>query len=527
MPPLQQSNPHDPQLHRSSQILYRCFEEIGSTKGALYCLDAEESAFHLASHYGWPRHFAPPAILSREDPLIQWARRERGPFLVNDPAPYPELDPFREASLNARFILAPIYDRGRWIGLLLQRDRDRGVPYTEERDIPLTLSICQELSEALGEPSLKPPQKTIQDSQPPLPVEAPPSEAMVSTLAGVPILSQESPRRILAGTFLPEQRVFFWEAASALFQVLQLQAVGLWMEEPAEIRPILVFSHHPLSASLKQEILATVASQTPDITAGSLRILPRVESPAQEPLNGSFRIGLPVVLEEEGGGRDLLMLFRIADQPFSEPELAFIRCMARLVGCHLQESRLHERYHRAFLSVSQRILGSAEGLRTHCLNTARLARNLALRIGLPSSVVEAISISAILHDVGSLLLDPEFQKKGKLDPDELERVRAHPVLASTFLKDFQFPFDVPNIIRHHHERWDGKGYPDGLAGEEIPIGSRLIALIEAYEVMTAGSTYRTPMSKTDALEEIRRNAGTQFDPALAQEFLTMAGPGTR
>lgn len=420
--------------------------------------------------------------------------------------------------------MASIYERGARIGLLLQRDRNQGIPFSQERDVPLTLAICQELADALGD---TPQKQTIPETQAPLPVAAPHSEAMVSPLAPSPILSQETPRRILAGTFLPEQRIFFWEVAELLFQALPIHAVALWMEEPAEIRPILVFSHRPLSPGLKREIHATVAGQTPDDTAGSLRILARVETPSLEPLDGSFKICLPVVLEEEGGGRDLLLLLRLQEQPFNETELAFIRHIARIVGCHLQESRLHERYHRAFLSVSQRILGSAEGLRNHSLNTARLARNLALRLGLPSASVEAVSISAILHDVGSLLLDPELQTLGKLSPEELERVRAHPVLAATFLKDFQFPFDVPTIIRHHHERWDGSGYPDGLVGEEIPIGSRIIALIEAFEVMTADSGYRSPIPKAEALEEIRRSAGTQFDPALAQEFLALMGSGTR
>jgi len=270
-----------------------------------------------------------------------------------------------------------------------------------------------------------------------------------------------------------------------------------------------------------------VAGQASGLPEGALRILPRVETPSREPLDGTFRICLPVVLEEEGGGRDLLFLLRLQDQPFTEPELRFVRHIARLTGCHFQESRLHERYHRAFLSVSQKLLGSSEGLRSHSVNTARLARNLAIRLNLPSAMVETISISAILHDVGSRLLDPDLQTKKTLSPEELDQVRAHPVLAAAFLKDFHFPFDVPTIIRHHHERWDGAGYPDGLAGEEIPVGSRIIALIEAFEVMTAESGYRAPVSRAEALGEIQRGAGTQFDPDLVLEFLAMMEPATR
>jgi HD-GYP domain-containing protein (c-di-GMP phosphodiesterase class II) len=93
------------------------------------------------------------------------------------------------------------------------------------------------------------------------------------------------------------------------------------------------------------------------------------------------------------------------------------------------------------------------------------------------------------------------------------------VLASAFLKDFRFPFDVLRIIRHHHERWDGTGYPDGLKGEEIPIGSRIISIIEAFEVMSSGRGYKPPRGSREILEELRRVASTQFDPSLVSDFI--------
>ena len=519
-------NLEDPSIQRSSQVLYRCLEEIGSTKGALYLAAGDHQTFLLVSHYGWSRHHLPPVGLPMGDPLIAWAQRERGPFIVNDPKSSPELARFIEASENARFLLAPIYAKGEWIGLLIQRDLNQGRPFSEERDIPNTLAICQELAEALtGTAQAK--KEEGPEVQTPLPVTVPPSETLVSTLSPEPVINQVPQRKIPVGSFLPEQRTFFWEMATVLFQVLPLAAVALWMEEPAETRPLLVFSRCPLSPALKHQIQATTAGMALGPPPEALRIHSRVETPSQATLDGTFLSCLPVILEEEGGGRDLLLLFRLQEQPFTTSEQEFIRHLARLTGCHLQEARLHERYHRAFLSVSQKLLGPAEALRSHSLNTAKLARNLALRLRLSSASVEAISISAILHDVGSLLLDPVMLAKGSLSPDEMTRVRTHPVLASTFLKDFQFPFDVPTIIRHHHERWDGGGYPDGLAAEEIPMGSRIIAIIEAFEVMTAGTGYRPVKTRVDALEEIRRGAETQFDPLLVQEFLAMMQSGTR
>ena len=157
-------------------------------------------------------------------------------------------------------------------------------------------------------------------------------------------------------------------------------------------------------------------------------------------------------------------------------------------------------------------------LRPHSLATARLARDLALRLGLPTEEVEAVSIAAILHDVGLLMLDPKMLAKQDLSAEELRKVRSHPELAAVFLKDLRFPFDVVRTIRHHHERWDGNGYPDRLRETAIPIGSRIIGVIEAYEAMTSGKGYRSPVGFRQALEEVASEAGAQFDPGVVQAF---------
>nr|WP_320132787.1 HD domain-containing phosphohydrolase [uncultured Holophaga sp.] len=515
------SLPSGEQVHRASQILYRCLEEVGSTRAVLYL--PVEGVFERVAHYGWPRHSAPPQTLETGQLLLETL--ESGPRVDNSGSD-PLLAPLKEGSAQARFLLAPVPLAPGPEALLIQRDRGQGSPYLESRDIPPTQTICLELSEAL-DPNPRPPAREPVPVQEAIPVEAPHSEVLVSSLDLSEVVTQGPQKGLLAGTFLPEQRTFFWELAEVLFQVLPLAAAALWMEDPMEGRPILVYSRRSLSPDHRREIQGIISGQRPEFAPSAFRVMARTGSPGREPLDTPLGTHLPLLLEEEAGYQDLLLLCRADRKPFSESELQFTRHIARLAAHHLQEARLHERYHRAFLSVSRHLLGEAPGLRTHSLNTARLARNLAVRIGLPTATVEAVSIAAILHDVGSLLLDPDLHSRGRLRPEDLDRIRAHPVLASTFLKDFQFPFDVPSIIRHHHERWDGTGYPDGLSGEDIPMGSRIIAIIETFEVMTGGSGYRPPVQRSEALEEIRRTAGTQFDPALALEFLAMMEPGGR
>jgi HD-GYP domain-containing protein (c-di-GMP phosphodiesterase class II) len=577
--------------HRFTQVLYQCLETVGSTKGALYLSLKGEEGFRLVSHYGFPRLVPPPERMGLEEPLVKWVQRERRTFAVNNASQFHELASLIQGAEAPRLLFTPIYDKGQWIGFLVQRDRVRGEAYEVSRDEAPTLTICQEIVLAVHEfrlvftssagESPEPehgvplahviPPPTLEEA-PTLPVVVPPSESMfappapkeftpglvlegfvsgaegeeafahltktgayVSRNLDEPTVVVPPPQpgasgqpgsgqpALRPGMFLPEQRTFFWEAASLLASIVPLAAIALWMDEPQELRPILTYSRLPLSAELKQQILAHATYHIDRVEEKDLRILTKSEWMEENPLRGIFQTYLPVVLMEEGGGQDLLLLFRQEERPFSEEEQLHIQQVARMLGFHLQEGRLHEQYHRAFLSVAHRILSTVEGgapsLRSHSLNTAKLARNFAVRLELPSHEVEAVSISAILHDVGTLLLDPKILAKPKLTPEDLARVRTHPVLASAFLKDFRFPFDVLRVIRHHHERWDGKGYPDGLKGEEIPIGSRIISIIEAFEVMSSGNGYKSPKSSREILEELRREASAQFDPALVSDFI--------
>lgn len=567
--------------NRCSQVLYRCLEEVGSTKGVLYLRLPDQLAFDVVSFYGWPRGTRPPVSIPEGHPLLVRAQRERRSFVVNDASESPELAAFGQGGEWPRYLITPVYLQGEWVGLLIQRDRIKGGTFEAERDEPPTVAICGDLAAALKEfrfyggtravhphpavpgvvpeglptaadiiedvapvpgrllpavspvvPAMRAPGQSIpsagpahqerlygfpggQDGFAPLPWEA---DRTLSGWVAPPPLNPDRQR----GMVPPEQRAFFWEIAGLISQILPASAVALWMEDPEEIRPILAFSTLPLSQDLQQQILAHATFHLPAVQEPDLRLISRTEMPEVPELAGAFATYLPLLLNETPHGHDLLMVFRLEDHSFSLSEIEAIQQLSRILALHLQEARLHERYHHAFLSVSHRILQSGESrvpsLRPHSLATARLARDLALRLELPSEEVEAVSIAAILHDVGLLLLDPQMLAKPELSPEEVKKVRSHPELAGVFLKDLRFPFDVVRMIRHHHERWDGLGYPDRLRETAIPIGSRIIGLIEAYEVMTSGKSYRQPHGFRQALAEIRNESGSQFDPAVVDAF---------
>lgn len=132
---------------------------------------------------------------------------------------------------------------------------------------------------------------------------------------------------------------------------------------------------------------------------------------------------------------------------------------------------------------------------------------------------EAIISAARIHDLGKVATsDLILRKPGRLTDDEFAAIKRHPVDGSEILSHLSPYRHIVEIVRHHHERWDGRGYPDGLAGEAIPFGSRVIAVADTYDAMTTERPYRRALSHEEALAELRRGAGTQFDPAVVAAF---------
>lgn len=157
----------------------------------------------------------------------------------------------------------------------------------------------------------------------------------------------------------------------------------------------------------------------------------------------------------------------------------------------------------------------------HSRLVAQIARDLAREIGFSEERAALVETAALLHDIGKLAVDDRvLRSPHPLTPPEHERVEEHPVLGEQILGSASIDEVLP-WIRHHHERWDGEGYPDGLAGEAIPIEARIIAIADAYEVMVTGRPYQPALGHHAALRHIELEAGGQFDPSIASAFVRL------
>jgi len=231
-------------------------------------------------------------------------------------------------------------------------------------------------------------------------------------------------------------------------------------------------------------------------------------------LEGDASQELAELYQRLGRHRETLQALNDAYRCFTQlrarHELADVgRRMARLEGDFLEAVR---RWSDAIESKDAHTQG-------HCERVADLSGALASKAGVDESFLFWFRIGAMLHDVGKLIVPAEvLNKPGQLSPDEWAMVRQHPAAGVQMLGEVRFPWDVLPMIRGHHERWDGKGYPDQLRGEDIPLAARILCIADVYDALTTERSYKRAFSHLEAMEIMRREAGKQFDPHIFARF---------
>ncbi len=525
-----------------TEILMTLRESIGFSRARFYAMDPTGS-YRLAASYGFPARLGPEELLGVNDPLIEWVQFHRKPMYANSMKEAGTLSRVMERESYARFLAAPVSLGSRMVGIVELQDKVAGGLFTQD-DVRVTERAVGRFETLLKghDPSgiaVEEPadpedaarvfhnttrSTPLTEAPPPPPLYAASDEESGARAAAPPGRPPE-PRLELTRREVLTFRGF----VNMLFLSPEIEAVvfSLWGPERAEL---YVGARRPFSeagrTALLKELESAVASAAPGLEIAREKLF-NTEYPFGR---GPDEIGEFAGVQTSvvtAGTATLLLTIVFARAPASELTAALAETH-RLVRSALTDVRAASRYRGAYRSLVNFLLEPGfrayPQLKAHGLAVGFLARRFASHLKLPAEATEQITVAALLHDIGLRELELPYDRlagRRPLDLEELSIVRKHPAVAAGLLEKIEFPYPVAPLVRHHHERWDGSGYPDRLSGEEIPFGSRLIGIAEAFDAMTSAESYRSPIPREDALQIILKKGGTQFDPRLAEQFATL------
>lgn len=209
---------------------------------------------------------------------------------------------------------------------------------------------------------------------------------------------------------------------------------------------------------------------------------------------------------------------------YSAEDLKLLNAISTQAAVAIENANLYESLREAFFETVQALVETVEKKDSY---TAGHARRVAIystaigeELGLSKAELAKIKLAALLHDIGKIgIQDDILLKKGKLTNDEYEVIKKHPVLGAEILDNMTQFRDIIPYVRSHHERYDGRGYPDGMDKENIPLVSRILSVADSFDAMTSNRPYRPTMNREYAFSELRKNSSTQFDPVVVEAFL--------
>ncbi len=523
-----------PELERSfKEVLFRFLEEVQSTKAALY-LEAGDGSFVLATHYGFRGRDLLATSHLGADPLVVRLRQEAGqPMVVNDVAAAPDLASYLHGAGTSRLMAVPIVAGERLIGFVDARDKGRSRIF-EASDRGKARAIAAALLDLISRSHLYPDVSGAAAPPPVAPVALP--EPLAPSASEVVAAAPSAPPAPVARAAAPPA-----PATVVLTPVEDVPTVTAAVDRAGLARVV-----EEAGAVLHQQGVAAVAlTVVDDTTAATVLLVGDAsaavdegavvshqldclrEAGAAEPAAATWRVETcrHPGCGDQTPGRVVASALLVGSQGWSlvgsvvaalgRPAAAVgLRCLQAVAAdrAAVVAARLARR------ALARRLLepGAREltELRSHSLAVSQLAWAIAGRLGLDEVTVEEAALAGLLHDVGmrELRYDELYRAANPSNEERLE-YRRHVELGEQIVSGTGLD-RVAQAVRHHHERWDGKGYPDRLAGEAIPFLARLVHVAEVYDVLTSPTSYRRPLPADKALSILKTAAGHQFDPQL-------------
>ncbi|MBV9494398.1 MAG: HD domain-containing protein [Acidobacteria bacterium] len=527
------------------RTLYGCFESMNATKAALYLAvtNNDESAYELVTSYAY--NAAGRQAIDGKDALLQRVLATRKPLVINTIGTDRHIGELLFRQQNERLLAVPIFGRGRRIvGFVDLRDKAGRKPF-DDRDVVAAEHVVDEIGKVLQSKELygvgpvplvvEPPAKR-RSSKMRIPAIVPRESGSHSAVSTDTLSSKaksivalarqkmerrslhvEDRRRILTAEDIENVRVFL-PAALALPSAV----AGVLTTVGKVEKQVFVARGEVDQATIKllrkqienwlhrgERALTVEPIVWPTGRSGAFVSPERIRIVANAPL-------APRVVE------GLVLTVAFETSPDAETRFQFLSFVDRfgeaIAGMIGRVDWAEQRIATAE-ALLEPDFQKFPGMADHCRLTSGIAQRFARVLGLPSDQVEKARIAALVHDVGLRLLDYEkLAKRTRLTAEHMNAMMDHP-LVGAMLVEPMLGAEIAEAVLHHHERWDGTGYPRKLAGDRIPLLSRIIQIADVWAAITSPWSYERVVEPKDAEQELRKEAGRQFDPQLVERFL--------
>jgi putative methionine-R-sulfoxide reductase with GAF domain len=219
------------------------------------------------------------------------------------------------------------------------------------------------------------------------------------------------------------------------------------------------------------------------------------------------------------------VLNKLDGSDFNESDIQVVVSVANTAAMAIENTKLHQTILDAYKSTISTLAAVIDAKDPYTHGHSQRVMEFSLLAGsslcLPAEELETLEYASILHDIGKIVIDAQIlNKPDSLTPPEWRIIREHPAIGANLLKKIPFLERASKLVLYHHERYDGKGYPDGLRGEEIPLGARIIAVADTFDTMTTDRSYRPAFSIDHTISELQKCAGTQFCPVAVEAFVS-------
>ena len=546
LPELRSIEPH------LKQILYGCVEHVQATKAALYLSsshDLNEKKYELVTSYQY--NAADRKIVGANDDLVDRLAVKRMPFFINGVGTDQRLAEMLFRQGNDRILAAPLFSRGRLIGFIDMRDKAGKKPF-DTPDVDAAKKIADQMLKVLAANKLFGVGPiTLVEEPAPLPRITSGGNVLVPNVAPPPAATPVAPgqlfsaealkviesarqyltkrqhasstqtgKRMLSDADVDTMRALLPSALVIPGAAMAgLTAMGQ-LNNPQAVVALATVGDDAMDMLLQHVQAWLTRANKPHMTARPQVLYPFGVQPVGITAAGISTILSAPVHPQSVDGLVLTVAFERIPEPQAQRALhVFLKQMEAPIESALASSAgRNDRFALAEQLLEPDFKKYPE-LAAHAREISLMAHRFARALELPPTQAETVRIAALVHDVGMRLLDYDrLYRKVNLTPEEVRGLHEHPLVGAALVEPL-LGTDVSQAVLRHHERFDGKGYPSRMTGQQIPLASRIIAIVDAWNSMTSRDSYQAPISREEAAARLREGAGIQWDGALVERFL--------